>query len=134
MVEEGLDSGNALDRTENGQFVEVMFAKSTDQASVCCDFLEQQQIPARLEPAAVSARSSGVAVLVPADRLVEASELLASLAHDEEEEVGDEDVDDVDDELDGEDDDLDEDDEDDDYEDDADDEDEDEEEDYPNEE
>jgi hypothetical protein len=106
-----------------------MFAKSLGEAKECCDLLEEVRIPARFENDPTADR--GIPILVPEDRLVDASELLAARVQhdsvDEEEDDVDvydeddtEDVDDVDDDDDYEDD---EDDEDDDFDDDADDDD-----------
>jgi hypothetical protein len=84
MVDEGLGSGNLLEKTEDATFVEVMFAKSLDEAAVCQSFLQEQQIPARVEIDSAVAKRCGIAILVPSDRLIEASELLASRAQDDE--------------------------------------------------
>jgi hypothetical protein len=110
MAEECFESANCLDRVESGGFVEVMYAKNLGEATECCGLLAEQSIPACVEPAAGSVSCLGVAVLVPHNRLVEASELLAAHARDDDDEEFD-DEDDVTDE------DNDDDDEDDDYED-----------------
>jgi len=120
MVEKGLDSENLLKQAEPTGFVEVMFAKSSAEADLCCDYLGQRDIPARLESSGASARNCGIAILVPSDRFIEASELLAArLQGDPEDEVdddggdySDDDADDDDDEFDDDDDDLDDDDDD----------------------
>lgn len=132
MMDDGFGARKVLDNAIGADFVEVMFAKSLDEAKTCCHLLEDVHIPSRFENAPDADR--GIAVLVPEDRLVDASELLAArVQHDsvdesegkavaDEEDV--EDIDDVDD-----DDELDDDDEDDDFGDDADDEDDEDEED-----
>ncbi|HKQ49987.1 MAG TPA: hypothetical protein VJZ71_18070 [Phycisphaerae bacterium] len=131
MKDETMGSGNVLHWVDGTKYVEVMFAKSVSEARECIGFLEDQLIPARLENTRELAQNCGVAVLVPADRFVDASELLAAR---EEEEGTDSDVE-SDDELEDADDDVeeeeeDEDDEFDDDEDDDEDEEEDEEEDF----
>ncbi|HVP10378.1 MAG TPA: hypothetical protein VMV94_04225 [Phycisphaerae bacterium] len=84
MVDEGLGSGNTLEKTEDNAFVEVMFAKSLIEANGCENLLQKHEIPARVEIDSEVTRRCGIAILVPADRLIEASELLASRAQDEE--------------------------------------------------
>ncbi len=104
MVDEGIGSGGLLQKVEQVSFVEVMFAKSLDEADGCRSFLLERQIPARLEMDPNVAKRCGIAVLVPADRLIEASELLASKAQDDDDfeefddEDDEEDVDDYEDE------------------------------------
>lgn len=101
-----------------------MFARTMDEARECCSLLGGQDIAARIEGLAHSARKGGIAVLVPDDRFIEASEFLAinlQDVSDDEEEMEDDDDMDVDDDDD--DDDLDDMDDDDDYPDDDDDED-----------
>jgi len=63
---------------EDDGFVEVVFAKSPVEASGCRDLLQEQNIPAFVESNAGVNLRSGIAVLVPSDRLVEASDLLAT--------------------------------------------------------
>lgn len=70
-------------------FVEVIFAKSVDEAEDHRTILEERSIPALVEPAPEEPSQSGVAVLVPSDRLVEASEVLTMNAHDDVEIDGD---------------------------------------------
>ena len=116
MTDNGVASAEWLNDVDSGGFVEVMFAKSQHEASDLRHLLTERSIPVRLEknPAAIS--RSGIAVLVPAARLVEASELLTDLDQSEEEEFDD--TGDEDDEFEDEDDDdYDDDDSDDDYED-----------------
>lgn len=105
MVDEDIGPENTIERTGDESFVEVMFAKSLDEAAGCRTLLLERRIPARVEVDSEIAKRCGIAVLVPADRLIEASELLASRAQDEdgdfddyEEEEDDEDLDDFDDE------------------------------------
>ena len=113
MMDKSVGTDNIMDPSGHGAFVEVMFAKSIAEARQCCGILEEQQIPAQLE-AGADVQSSGVAVLVPAERFVEASEVLAIRAHDDDisdDDVGSDDMDDTDDDID---DDFDDDDDDDD--------------------
>lgn len=133
MKDETMGSGNVLHWVDGTKYVEVMFAKSVSEARECIGFLEDQLIPARLENTRELAQNCGVAVLVPADRFVDASELLA--ARDEEEGVdsdveSDEDLEDADDDADDEEEDDEDDEFDDDDDEDEDDEEEDEEEDF----
>lgn len=78
MKEESMGSGNVLHWVDGTKYVEVMFAKSVSEARECIGFLEDQLIPARLENTRELAQNCGVAVLVPAERFVDASELLAA--------------------------------------------------------
>ena len=122
MFDEGVGSQDTVGASQTEGFVEVMFAKTLDEAKECCVLLNAQEIDARIEGLQRSAHSGGIAVLVPDDRFIEASEYLAvnlQDVSDDEDEVEDEDeVDDMDDD----DDDLDDvdDDDDDDYPDDDD--------------
>lgn len=125
MMDEGMNSGNVLHWVDGTKYVEVMFAKSVNEARDCIGFLEDRLIPARLENTRELSQTCGVAVLVPADRFVEASEVLAAR---DEDEGADSDVD-SEDELEDLDDDLDEDEDDDDEFEDEDDDDEDDDED-----
>ncbi len=110
-----------IENLDNGGFVEVMFAKSQHEAADLCNLLEEQHIPVRLEESTGPVSHSGIALLVPSARLVEASELLAGFDQEEEEEEFDDDAgDDEEEEYEDED-------EDDDFDDDFDDEEEDEE-------
>jgi hypothetical protein len=102
MLNDGFGARKVLDRALGADFVEVMFAKSLDEAKECCHLLEDVQIPSRFENGPDADR--GVAVLVPEDRLVDASELLATRVQHESVDESDmsdvldeEDVDDVDD-------------------------------------
>jgi hypothetical protein len=127
MVDDGMGARKVMEGSASTGFVEVMFASTRDEASDCCHLLEDANIPARLEDTLGRSRETGVAVLVPADRLVEATEFLVSrvgheMGSDEDEgEFGDEDADDLDDDYDDDEDD------DDDYDDDLDDDEEEEE-------
>ncbi len=77
------------DRTEPG-FVEAMFARTRGEAEDGVDLLGAFGIPARLEDSAVFGGKQGIAVLVPADRLIEASDLLTAHARrDDDEELDD---------------------------------------------
>ncbi len=126
MMDEGMGSGNVLHWVDGTKYVEVMFAKSVNEARSCIGYLEDRLIPARLENTSELSQNCGVAVLVPAERFVEASEVLASRDEDADTEndmEGEDELEDVDDDLDDEDDD-----EEDDFDDDDDDDDEDEDE------
>ncbi len=114
MGDQGAESGgNTVQRTAEAEFVEVMFAKSSDEASQCRTLLEDRGISARVRFDGGDVRDTGVPVLVPADCLDDAAELLAMRVQDDDE-VDGEDLTDVDsdDDDDDEDDDLDDDDED----------------------
>ncbi len=127
MMDEDAGSRNVLQHRADAGFVEVMFARTDVEAAELVAFLTEQHIPAKQENAAGLMRGCGVAILVPANRFVEASELLAARTQDEEEDTDDEVSDDDDLDTVDDDDDLD-DDEDEDDEDDFDDDDEEEEE------
>lgn len=99
MGDQGVEfGGNAVQRTSEAEFVEVMFAKSSDEASRCCALLEDKGIPARVRFDGGNVRDTGVPVLVPADCLDDAAELLAARVQDDDEEdvddFGDTDADD----------------------------------------
>ena len=115
-------TSDCIEDLDSGGFVEVMFAKSQHEAADLCNLLEEQHIPVRLEESKGAVSRSGIALLVPSARLVEASELLTGLDQEEEEEEFDDDVGD-----DEEDEEYEDEDEDDDFDDDFDDEEEDEE-------
>lgn len=100
MVDEDVGPENTIERTGDESFVEVMFAKSLDEAAGCRTLLLERRIPARVEVDSEIAKRCGIAVLVPADRLIEASELLASRAQDEDEDFDDFEEDDDDEDLD----------------------------------
>ena len=80
MANEVSSSTSRVQGHEGSSFVEVMFAKSPDEAAGCRDLLEQQNIPARVEGETEVSRRSGIAVLVPSNWLIQASELLANRA------------------------------------------------------
>ncbi len=109
MGDQGVESGgNTVHRTAEAEFVEVMFAKSSDEASQCRTLLEDRGIAARVRFDGGDVRDTGVPVLVPADCLDDAAELLAMRVQDDDEENGedltdvdsDDDDNDVDDDLD----------------------------------
>lgn len=116
MMDEEMSTMNGVKCSMDSEFVEVLFARSSVEAREFLGMLQQHNIPARMESSATPQRESGVAVLVPSDRLIEASEFLAAAAQLEEEESDtDDDVDDFDDDYDDvDDDDFDDDDDDDD--------------------
>ncbi len=84
MVDEALGSDGRCGEPKDCPFVEVMFAKSSDEAAGCRDLLTKQSIPARLEGDISSRLRNGFAVLVPPHCLIEASELLVTRIQDEE--------------------------------------------------
>lgn len=102
-------------------FVEVMYAKSLDEADRLCALLQQKSIPATIEQDPVLPTQCGVAVLVPSEKLVQASQVLTLMAHDDEDDEDFEFDDDEDEDLDDFDDDEDDYDDDDDIDDDDDD-------------
>lgn len=90
-------SESAAQEGEAVEFVEVIFAKSIGEAKLHCGMLEAYSIPSRVEKVREEVCQRGVAVLIPADRLVEASEILAvQTSADEEEDVFGEDSEDED--------------------------------------
>lgn len=118
MMDETKGASRIMQFAEETDFVEVMFARSQTQASECLQLLLDRAIPARLEETDGPVSRTGVAILVPNGRMIEASELLAARVDDDadaEEVEGDEGLDDLDDDYDDEEDD------DDDYDDDEDD-------------
>ncbi len=79
-------------------YVEVAFARNKADAEVIRLLLASSSVPAQIESDTAGSMQRGIAVLVPADKLVEASEILTVRAEDdedfvEEEEDGDEDED-----------------------------------------
>ncbi len=82
-MEYGLGAGQITPMAGDVSFVEVIFAKSVDEAEDHRTILEERSIPAFVERAPEKPSQSGVAVLVPSDRLVEASEVLTINAHDD---------------------------------------------------
>lgn len=82
MVEQIIGFGNTLQEVDNTDFVEVVFARTLDEARDYCTLLEEHSISSRIEPGLHSASQCGVAVLIPHDRLIEASEILTIQAQD----------------------------------------------------
>lgn len=108
MMEEQKGMMSGIRFSSDEEFVEVVFARSSSEARQFVGMLQEHEIPAQLESGAAAARESGVAVLVPSDRLVEASECLSAFAQLEDEDVeSDDDIDDLDDDYDDSDDDED---------------------------
>jgi hypothetical protein len=89
VADKPLGTNDPLDESANLRFVEVMFAKSDDEAIGCRDLLAEQDIPARIEDTEHRNCRSGIAVLVPSDRVVEASELLVTRPQDDNNETYD---------------------------------------------
>lgn len=129
MVRLDVDMDTGVCRTDDTQFVEVSFARNLTDAERLRRYLETRSIPAQTERNLDLPVQCGVAILVPAERLVDASEMLTKMAHDDEDDdfvIDDDDDDDSDDDFEDDDDvDLDD---DSDFEDDDDDSDEEEEE------
>jgi len=94
MADKGVGSHDLVEQIESDGFVEVMFTKSMNDATDCRSLLLARQIPAEVEADPNVSRQCGIAVLVPADRLVEASELLAFRAQDNDASEEDDDFDD----------------------------------------
>ncbi len=101
MVRFGLASEHVFHEAE-ADFVEVAFARTVDEARSHCEVLLNNAIPAYIEAGTGKPAPCGIAVLIPSDRLVDASEFLTIQAQIEDD---DEDVDDFDDDDDDEDDD-----------------------------
>lgn len=97
MMEEGFGSRKVLDKVGGAEYVEVMFAKSLEEAKSCCTLLEEENIPARYEKSDETA-DGGIAILVPESHFVDATEILSSRTQEGVAEEDDEDLD-VDDEL-----------------------------------
>ena len=112
-MDEGARLAARFDSSVETAFVEVMFARSTREATTCCDFLKEHQIPARISDCDIDEiRDRGLPILVPGHRFVCATEVLAFRAQDDDEDDDgqvdetDEKLDDADDE-DGDQDDID---------------------------
>lgn len=103
MVDESMSS---LSAPESSALVEVMYARTMGEATHCCELLRGQGIHAQVE-GRPSDKACGIAVMVPSDRFIEASEYLAlNLENsddddfsdvDEDEDEDDDDADDFDD-------------------------------------
>ncbi len=119
MVRMDTGSENNARPMMEADFVEVMYARTPDEASHLRSFLSEKAIPALVERNPDLPDQCGVAVLVPSEKLVEASQQLTWLmAHDDDD---DEDVEFDDDDDDDDLDDFDDDDDDPDFDDDDDD-------------
>jgi len=92
MMEEGFGSRKVLDKVVGAEYVEVMFAKSIEEAKACCTLLEEENIPARYEKSDESA-DGGIAILVPEANFVDATEILSSRTQEDVTEEDDEDLD-----------------------------------------
>lgn len=102
-------------------FVEVIFAKNREDADQIRALLTASAIPSEIESDMAATAQRGVAVLVPADKLVQASEILTVRAEDDDDFIDDDEGDDEDDDYDDDfedDDDYDDDEEDEEFEDD----------------
>ena len=61
MVDEGSGSRKLLDKTGvSADYVEVMFAKTVDEAKECCALLTDTLIPSRFEESTASNDRGGV--------------------------------------------------------------------------
>lgn len=96
MMEEEFGSRKVLDKV-GAEYVEVMFAKSLEEAKACCSLLEEENIAARYEKSDDST-DGGIAILVPESHFVDATEILSSRTQEEVADDEDEDLD-VNDEL-----------------------------------
>lgn len=76
MIDQGFGFDSPVQQTEEDTFVEVCYAKSIAEAATICKLLETYAIAALVETDPTLRNECGVAVLVQADRLVEASEIL----------------------------------------------------------
>lgn len=120
MVDESISSLSAPSAPESTVLVEVMYARTMGEATHCCELLRGREIHAQIE-GKTSDKACGIAVMVPSDRFIEASEFLALNLED----LDDDDFSDVDEDEGEDDDDADDfDDDDDDFDDDDEDEDE----------
>ncbi len=98
MVEQIVDAGGTLVAANTADYVEVVFARFSEEARQYRELLQDNGIEARLEAADALPLTCGVAVLIPADRLLDGSEVLSFQAqYDSEEEEGEGDDDDHDD-------------------------------------
>ncbi len=121
MVEQIVDAGSTGVTANSADYIEVVFARFSEEARQYCELLQENGIAARLEADGDLPSTCGVAVLIPPERLLDGSEVLSFQAqYDSEEEEGegddDEDYDDYEDD-DDDDDDFDDDDDDEDLED-----------------
>lgn len=80
-------------------YVEVVFAKTTDEAERYRRLLEQKSIPSMIEPASELPSPCGVAVLVPGDQFIEATEVLTMMSGDDDDFEIDDDEDEADDDF-----------------------------------
>ncbi|MCG8408240.1 MAG: hypothetical protein MI923_23820 [Phycisphaerales bacterium] len=76
MVEQIISFGNTLQEVDRCDFVEVIFARTRNEAGDYRALLEGHGIASRIETGLHTPSQYGVAVLIPKDRLVEASEIL----------------------------------------------------------
>jgi hypothetical protein len=82
-MEHRLEARRLIPMAGDVGFVEVIFAKSVDEAEDHRTTLVGRSIPAFVEPTPEEPAQSGVAVFVPSNRLIEASEVLTMSAHDD---------------------------------------------------
>lgn len=100
MVQFGVGPEDVPAAVEDGGFVEVLFARTQDEAESNRLYLEEHAIPARVETDPVMPSRSGIALLVPPARLIEASEALVVKAQEDDEFDDDDDEFDLDDDSD----------------------------------
>src|SRR5262245_48704301 len=91
MMEEGIGARKVLDPVAGGDFVEVMFAKTLEEAKACCAVLAEENISARYEKSS-DASDGGIAILVPESHFVDATEILSSRTQDVVDDEADEDL------------------------------------------
>ncbi len=82
MIDQGFGFDSTVQQTGEDTFVEVCYAKSVEDASSLCRLLAEHAIMALVEADPAIPGQCGVAVLVRADRLVEASEVLTLATQD----------------------------------------------------
>jgi len=83
IMRQGFSTEHVTPDSERLDYVEVVFAKSLDEAGTHRTILAGRGIPALIESLSVDRPSQcGVAVLVPQNRLIEASEILTMNVHD----------------------------------------------------
>ena len=105
MVDDKVGTSEAVNDLDDVGLVEVMFARTEDEATACCTLLEEHDIHAKLSRTGIEDDDRGVAILVPEANQDEALELLALRAQDDD---SDGDEDEIEDETDDDDDDDDE--------------------------
>lgn len=98
MMDKSMSIKECATPADLSDYVEVMFAKSASEAQDLVRFLQESQVPAQLENSLGLTADCGVAILVPSERFVEASEILATRVHGKDD-IDDEPLDDSNDDL-----------------------------------